>query len=406
MDTIFFVVCDGIGDRPIKQFDRKTPLEAANTPNLDQLAKNGISGCMQTIGLGINPGSDTAHLALFGYDPHVYYSGRGPFEVAGINMDLKPGDICFRVNVGTVDNNLEVIDRRAGRIDDTSEYAELLNGTEIDGVTFLLKPGTAYRIGMIMRGKGLSSAVSDLDPKKAGKKVKTAKALDSTSEAEFTAQVLNKFLKIAHKKLKDLPSNKKRETEGKFPANYLLVRGAGTYPDLQYFPERYGLKAACIAGAGLYKGIARAIGMDVIEVEEATGRPNSNLNAKVKKALDIQDKYDFIFLHFKAADSLGEDGNPEEKKQFIEKIDKAVKPFIDLKDSIVVITADHSTPCELMTHSADDVPFTVVSPRVRDDYVEHFNERECYRGRLGRIKGLEIMPLLLDLLGKVPKFGA
>ena len=360
---------------------------------------------MQVIGPGIKPGSDTAHLALFGYEPDIFYTGRGPFEVAGAGMEVEPGDVCFRVNAGTVDKNLIAVDRRAGRINDTSEIAELLNGTEIDGVKILLKKGTAYRLGMILRGKGLSAEVTGSDPKSVGVKVKISKPKDDSTEAKFTAEVINKFLGMAYEKLSELELNKNRVKQGKLAANYLMVRGAGLSPKLPSFENRYALKAACVAGAGLYKGVARLMGMKIVEVVGATGKPDSDLRAKVKKALEISKKHDLVFMHFKGADSLGEDGDVEGKVSYIEKVDEAVKGLLQFK-GLVVVTADHSTPCSLKDHSGDDVPVTIKGEPVRDDEVEHFNERECAKGRLGHIRGAHLMPIIIDLMGLAEKFGA
>lgn len=406
MDKVIFIVCDGLGDRPIPEFDRKTPLEAANTPNLDRLARGGISGAMDTVDIGVRPGSDTAHLALLGYDPHVYYTGRGPFEAAGIGMEVRPGDVCFRVNMGTVDENLVVVDRRAGRIDDTSEFAKLFDGTVIDGVTFLLKKGTGHRVGLVIRGEGLSDKITDCDPHVEGGKIYQAKPKDGSDEARFTAEVLNKFLTESHRKLKNLSINKKREREGKPPANYFLVRGAGVLPELPSFKDKYGLEAICISGAGLYKGVGRLLGMATPTVDGATGKPDSRLGNKIKKVIEEFRNYDFFFVHFKGADTLGEDGDYQGKKKFIEEIDRAIAPLFDLKDCLIVVTADHSTPCSLKAHSADDVPVTIHGKNVRDDDVKHFNERECAKGRLGHIKGLNLMPIIIDLMGLAELFGA
>ncbi len=396
MKKIVFIVCDGLGDRPIKELGGKTPLGAAKTPNLDRLAQEGICGTLIAIDKKTYPESHTAHLGLFGYNPKVYAIGRGPFEVAGINMELKPGDVCFRANMGTVDEKLIIIDRRAGRIEDTSEYTQLFNKTVIDGVTFLLKKATAYRVGLVMRGKSLSANITDGDPHKVGEKVLKVKPKDETQEAKFTARVLNKFLAQAYEKLKQLPSNKIREKEGKFPANYFLVRGAGVYPQIPSFQEKYGLKAACIAGAGLYKGIGRVLGMKVIEVKGATGKPDTNLKAKVNKMLEFYQDFDFFFVHFKATDSLGEDGNWQGKKDFIEKkIDPAVKPLFSLQDALVVVTADHSSPCILKDHSTDPVPLLIWGKGIKADRVAHFGERECRKGSLGLIKGIELMPKVM-----------
>lgn len=406
MMKTFFVICDGLGDRPIPKLGRKTPLEFAKTPNLDAMAKRGITGAMNTIDIGVRPGSDTAHLAIFGYDPHVYYTGRGPFETAGIGMAHKDGDICFRVNMGTVDASLRVIDRRAGRIDDTSVFAKELTGMKIDGVEFIVKQGTAYRMGMIMRGKNLSAHITDIDPVHEGKRVHVCEPTDDTPEAKRTAHILNTFVTRAHKILEKMPVNIERRKKGLPQANYLLVRGAGEYPELPRFFDKYGLRAACFAGAGLYKGIARLLGMEVVHVSGATGKPDSNIRAKVEEAIKHRNNYDFFFIHFKGADSCGEDGDVEGKVSYIEKIDDAIEPLLHQKNALVVITADHSTPCTIKSHSADDVPIVMMSNEVRDDDVHEFSERTCAKGRMGHIKGMHVMPIVLDLMGIAEKFGA
>lgn len=406
MQKVILIICDGIGDRPIPKLGRKTPLEAANTPNLDLITKKGISGAMHTIDIGVRPGSDTAHLSLFGYDPNVYYAGRGPYETAGIGMSHKPGDICFRVNMATVNEKMIVTDRRAGRLDDTSEYANLFDGTTIEGVTFMLKKATAYRLGLIMRGKGLSSAIEDVDPHWVDKPAHKAMPKDKSPEAKRTADILNKFLQLVREKLKSLPSNKERLLQGLPQANYMLVRGAGTYPDLPSFQDKYHLNAACFAGAGLYKGIARVLGMKVYSVPGATGKPDSNIRSKIDMVIKHLNDHEFFYVHFKGADSMGEDGNVEGKIAYIEKIDKAVAPLLKLKDAIVIITADHSTPCTIKNHSADDVPIVIMSEEARDDDNARFTERACAKGRLGHIKGEHLMPITIDLMGLAEKFGA
>jgi len=400
------VICDGLGDRPIKELGGKTPLEAGKKPNLDRLAKEGICGVMHTLGVGIRPGSDTSHLAIFGYDPKDYYHGRGPFEAAGIGMDLKPGDVALRGNMGTVDGSLMVTDRRAGRIPDTTPYAKALDGIVIDGVRFYVKPGTGHRVGVVMKGKGLSSRISDPDPHEVGVKIHPAIALDGSREAKFTANVLNKFLEKSHEILKDLKENEQRIKEGNPPGNYVLMRGAGYVADIPSFEKRYGLKAACVAGAGLYKGVARMLGMDVIKVEGATGLPDTNVESKFRMAKNALKQYDFIFVHVKAADSLGEDGNFKGKKEFIEKIDKAAKVLLGIQDTFVIVTADHTTPCALKAHSGDPVPVLINGPGVRVDDVKEFGERNCAKGGLGHIKGLELMPELINLMGKAALVGA
>ncbi len=407
VNKVIFVVFDGLGDRPIKEFGYKTPLEAAATPHFDAIAAKSLCGLSNALGRGVRPGSDVSHLAIFGYPMEKYYTGRGPIEVAGLGIKLQQGDVAFRGNFGTVDPDWNIVDRRAGRIRVVEEFAAALDGMEIDGVKIIVKPGTAHRAGVVFRGEGLSANITDADPHEEGRPVLAVKPKDDTPEAAFTAQILNKFMRNSYEILDKLETNKARAREGKFPANFLLLRGAGMYPTMPTFGEKYELKAACIAGGGLYKGIGAFLGMDLIEVEGATALPDSNVRNKFIAAKKALADYDFIFTHVKAADSLAEDGNFEGKKAFIEKCDIAVEELMDLpEDVLLVITADHSTACELKAHSADPVPLLFCSPHVRIDDVAEFNERAFAKGGLGRLEGKDIMPTVMNIMGKLHLLGA
>ena len=355
-----------MGDLPVPEFDNKTPLEAAEKPNMDWLAQNGKTGSMYVLGPGRRPNSDEAHLTLFGYDLEKDYPGRGPIEAAGAGADLQDGDIAIRANLATVDRDLHVLDRRCDRIEDTSPFVMPLNGTEIDGVKFLITPGTGYRVVIVMRGSGLSDKISNSDVHYVTEEkvveewqnlpVNKILPLDETAEAKHTAQALQKFLDKAHEVMEANPLNDQRQAEGKPRGNYFLTRGPGYYKQLQSFTQKWGLKkAACVAGAGLYKGLGVMVGMELIKVEGATGLPNTNVNAKMEKAKEILSNFDFIFIHVKPTDIFGENGDCVNKRDFISKIDKAIK-IIKNVDAKIVITADHSTPCSHKDHSADPVP--------------------------------------------------
>jgi len=400
------IVMDGLGDRPIDEFKGKTPLEAAKTPNLDKLSASGVNGIMDTIAPGVTPGSDTSHLSLFGLDPEEHYHGRGPLEVLGVGVGLKHGDICLRANVGTVEPDMTIKDRRAGRIDSTAEHCKALDGLKIDGVEIILKPSAWYRAALVLRGKGLSPNVGKNDPKEVGVKVMEVKPLDNSTAAKKTAAVLNKLTKLAYEKFKDLPINKKRTATGKLPGNMLLFRGAGKYVPAPTLEERFGIKAACVAGGGLYKGVARYVGMEVIDVPGATGRYDSDYDAMVKAVKAALDDHDLVFLHFKATDSAGEDGNPQLKKEMIEKMDKAIGGLLSLKDCIIVATADHTTPCSLKHHSYEPVPVVMAAPGVRTDDVIAFGERSCAKGGLHRMRGLDLIHVILAHMGVLKLYGA
>lgn len=406
MPKVILLILDGLGDRPVAELSGLTPLEAAATPNLDKLATQGICGLQNALGVGQRPGSDTSHLAILGYDPHLYYTGRGTIEVAGLGMRLEAGDVALRGNLGTVTDDLLVVDRRAGRISDTGPFVKDLDGLSFEGVTLHIKPGTGHRAGIILRGPSLSSHISDNDPHEVGVRIHEVKPLDDSAEAAFTARVANHLFTEAHRILKHHPLNQERVAQGKPPANYLLARGAGFYKKVETFQERYRLKACAIAGGGLYKGLGAFTGMDVLKVPGATGLANTDISAKFQAALEaLGGAYDFAFVHVKATDAFGEDGDFLGKKSFIERLDQSAQILLNRPDLLVVVTGDHSTPCALKRHSGDPVPIMMVGEGVRTDQVTAFGERSCAQGGLGRLTGLMIMPEIINLLGLSPLIG-
>ncbi|MFW6145137.1 MAG: 2,3-bisphosphoglycerate-independent phosphoglycerate mutase, partial [Candidatus Natronoplasma sp.] len=269
-DRILMLILDGVGDRSVKELNGKTPLQAAETPNLDHFAEKGENGLMDTIAPGIRPGSDTGHLALLGYDPYEVYTGRGPFEASGAGLELDPDDVAFRCNFATLKDG-KVVDRRAGRI---KEKQEELTKTvqEIDlGVDFQFKDTVEHRGVLILKGEGLGGDVSDVDPHKEKEEFHEAVPLKDTKENKKTADILNDFTKKSTEVLTDHPVNKEREEQGKPPANVILPRGGGKVPRLEDMRSKHGLETAAISGITLVKGVCALAGMNIIEVEGATG---------------------------------------------------------------------------------------------------------------------------------------
>ncbi len=404
---ILLVVFDGLGDRPCAEFGGKTPLEAANTPNLDKLAAGGACGLLSTAGVGIRPGSDVAHLSLFGYDAAKDYPGRGPIEALGVGFGLKTGDIALRADFGTVNEKGIITDRRAGRIESVAELAKAVSGREFNGARVFVTPSVGHRAAVVLRGDGLSAAICDGDPHREGVAPTTIIPTQRSQDAQKTADALNEFTDFAHKVLKKHELNKTREKQKKPPANFVLVRGAGMHKEVAGFEKKYNLKAACVAGGGLYKGIARLVGMKVINVAGATGTPETNVAAKVSAATEALKSNDFVFLHLKGTDVMGEDGNAKGKKSYLEKADKALAPLLKLQDAIVAVTGDHSTPCSLKKHSGDPVPLLFNGKGIRTDAqaAKKFGERPCSQGSVGRIFGKDLMPELLNLSGRAPLVG-
>ena len=399
-NKILFFVLDGASDRPVGGM---TPLQDAVTPNLDKLADTGISGIMDTIAPGIRPGSDTAHLSLLGYDPYKYYTGRGPFEAAGVGIDVEAGDVAFRCNFATLKDG-NIIDRRAGRIRETSELARSISEDVDVGVNFIFKESTGHRAAMVIRGEGLSADVTSNDPKKEDKPMKEFHA--GSPEAEKTVKILNDFVAQSIKVLEDHPVNVERINAGKPPANVILLRGAGLVPDIRPFEEKYGLKPAVVAAAGLVIGIGKMCGMEYIDCEGGTGSVDSDVKGKVKTAINALEDHDYVLVNIKGADEAGHDGDYEKKRDFIGKIDEAFKDVLDLTGTMVVVTADHSTPVSIKDHSADPVPIMINGDGVRIDGVGAYNEIDAANGGLHRIKGMDLMHILLDLINRTEKFGA
>jgi len=407
------LIMDGLGDRPIKNLNNKTPLQAAKTPNMDKMAKKGINGIMDSIKPGIIPGSDTAHISILGYDPYTVYTGRGPFEASGVGVTVLPGDIAFRCNFSTSDENNIITDRRAGRIREGSkEIVESLNEMIIEGyedIEIIFKESTGHRAVLVLRGEGLSDKVSDADPKKEGKSPKKVVATDGSKEAEKTADILNKLVEKSYEMIKDHPVNIKRMENNENPANIIIPRGAGAVPEVESLNDKYNVKSMCIAETGLILGIAKFAGMDLVEVEGATGGVDTNLDNIIDAIIENVNNSDhnFFLINIDGADEAGHDGNLEDKLSFIEKVDKTVvKRLLDLEDCYIILTADHSTPISAMDHTADPVPMIIYGPEVRTDDVNQFSEIEAYKGGLCRIRGSDVMDILMDLMNNSKKFGA
>ncbi len=408
------VVGDGMGDRPLAELNGKTPLEAAKKPSLNWLAERGICGIIDIIAPGIPPGSDVAHLALLGYDAKKVYSGRGAFEAIGFGVEILPNDVAFRCNFATADSKLTVIDRRAGRIATVDaarlakEFKEVtLQGHEDVQITF--RNTIQHRAILLLRGASLSTMVSDSDPFKAGKKVLEVHPLESTSEAGKTAQVLNKLTQYFHKVLKVHPLNVEREMAGLFPANIVLCRGAGKLPDFTPLPLQYDISPVAISAMPLVKGVCKAAGMELIDVSGATGTYDTNVLAKANAVVKALRSHDFVFVHVKATDIASHDNRVSEKVRMIEKIDQLVDHIInnaDLSETYIAVTADHTTSSRTREHEGDPVPVVIHGPEVRMDDVREFSERECAKGGLGRIRGKDLLPIIMNLLGKAKKFGA
>lgn len=406
---ILLIVIDGIGDRPHPALGGATPLSAAKTPVLDRMAREGVTGIMDTIAPGVRPGSDTSHLALLGYPPRECYTGRGPLEAEGSGIRMRPGMIGFRGNYATLDENGLVADRRAGRIHGTEPLSRAIQeGVDLSafGVTFQFVSGAGHRAALALEGEGLGDGVGSNDPKHEGIAPKPFEPLTGRPEDAKTVAVLSEFVRQARPILVDHPLNRDRLAAGLPPANEVLLRGAGRMGDFQPFSERYGLAGAVISAATLITGIGTVVGLETVRVEGATGSVDTNLDGKIRAAGEALETHGFVLLNIKGADESGHDGKPEQKRDFLERVDAALAPLLKIPETVIVICGDHSTPCTVKDHSADPVPVLMRGEGVRPDRVDRFDEFACAEGGLHRIRGCDLLPMALDLVGKAHKYGA
>jgi 2,3-bisphosphoglycerate-independent phosphoglycerate mutase len=384
---ILFVM-DGLGGLP-REPGGETELESARTPNLDRLAAESICGLHQPICPGVTPGSGPSHLALFGYDPLRYQVGRGVLGALGVNFPLRPSDVCARGNFCTVDERGRVTDRRAGRIptERNRELIERLRSIELPDAELFLETEKEHRFLLVLRGDALSGDLEDTDPQSTG--ITPLSPRPVSSEAERTAGLVQLFVERARELL-----------AGQDQANMVLLRGFSTKPDWPGYSERYGLKAAAVAGYPMYRGVARLVGMDILETGPDLGEAIAVLQQQYAD-------YDFFFLHFKGTDSAGEDGDFDRKVALIEEADGHVPSLLDLQPDVLVVTGDHSTPSVLATHSWHPVPVLLRSRYCRPDQVRSFGERECMLGGLGPgFPAMDLMEVAMANALRLEKFGA
>lgn len=407
------VSIDGLGDRPINELGGLTPLEAATTPTLDIIAREGIVGLVDPYAPGVPCGTDVGHLCMLGYDPKEVYSGRGPIEALGSGLEIYPGDVAFRCNFATVDHEGKVLDRRAGRIrEGVDELAKILNNITVnENIIANFAPATDHRAVLVLRGQGLSPNVSDSDPggNNEDMTIQPVQPLDTTNAARKTAQALEEYLAFAHEVLNQHPINSQRIRRGELPANAILTRGAGIVTHFTPIKERFnGIRCAAISGEATVQAIAKMSGMQIYTDPGITGSYDFNGHLKARATLDLLQDNDLVLVHVKATDLAGHDGRWDYKKAIIEQIDKMMGVIKDSvnPDTLIAITADHSTPCEVKEHSGDPVPVLIWGRGVRRDKQLTYDENSCAFGGLGRITGKDYFNILIDLMGFSQKYGA
>ena len=400
-----------MADRPLRELDGKTPLEAADKPALDEIARLGECGIMDPISPGRPPGSDVANLALLGYDPFVCYRGRGALEALGAGLDVQEGDVAFRGNFATIDRNGVIIDRRAGRVDGRvfEKYLADILLPSYPEVEAIARPTVEHRLAIVLKGKSLSWKIGDSDPHGGEAPPKRVEPLDGSPEAKRTAKITNELLQVLKERLRDCPINQRRVEQGLNPANIILVRGAGAPPRIEPFRKLYGVSGACVAVNAVVRGACRSADLDLLEVPGGTGGVDTDTIAKARVVEENIRRYDFVYLHVKGTDNASHDGNIELKIKMIEKIDAMTRHLLDhlnLDETYITITADHTTSLRERDHRGDPVPLAIMGPDVRRDTVTSYGERACATGGLGRVRGIDLMPILMNLLGRAPLYGS
>jgi len=386
---IILLVLDGLGGLPMEA-GGDTALEAASTTNLDRLAQEGTTGQTIPISLGVTPGSGPAHLALFGYDPLTHDVGRGVLEATGVGMQIAKGDVAARGNFCTLDDKGLITDRRAGRIptEAAAPIVDRLREIEIPGYAFEIQHVREYRFALVARGSGLESNLADTDPQQVG--LAPFEVIPEETQSRLSAELFNQWIEASRSVLAGEPV-----------ANGLTLRGFSTNPELPQFGPSYGLNAACVAVYPMYKGVASLVGMELLDFEGES--PEDEFAALAAR----WDDFDFAFVHIKATDSRGEDGDFEGKLAVIEGVDQQLSQLMDLNPAVLAVTGDHSTPARMRSHSWHPVPLLLWAPdTVLPDDSSSFGERVCARGGLGTIPAKSLMALLLGHAGRLHKFGA
>ncbi|MEW6058865.1 MAG: 2,3-bisphosphoglycerate-independent phosphoglycerate mutase [Actinomycetota bacterium] len=418
MKRLLYVCLDGLGDDPVPRLGDRTPLEAADTPFLDSLADKGRTGTVVTVGEGIAPESDIAVFAILGYDPRGEHPGRGVVEAVGSGMEFRDGDLAYRVNFATADGPT-ILDRRVGR-DLTSEEAHALAEDvnmklKLPGATFELLATVEHRGALVIRADegALSAEVTNTDPayRKEGSlgvaletfepKVARCEPLEDSDAARRAADLTNAFVEDSAKVLDASDVNKNRRRQGKLPGNVILTRDGGDHrPRLQTIQERFGLSWGCFVEMPVERGISMLLGMEPVAAPRLASEGDYARWAEL--AAEALESFGALYIHIKGPDVPAHDGRAEDKRDIIATIDRAffgeVLPLIDLKRTVVAVTADHSTSGVRKAHTAEPVPLLVCGGGVQADGVTSFGEGACAGGSIGRIRGVDILPRLIPLV--------
>ncbi|MDR1371327.1 MAG: cofactor-independent phosphoglycerate mutase [Dysgonamonadaceae bacterium] len=391
------ILGDGMADEPIPEFGNKTPLQQAETLNLDYLAKIGCSGMLDTIPVGFHPGSEIANLSVLGYDLNEVFEGRGVLEAASIGVDISVDEMAMRCNLICIQDG-KIKNHSAGHISN-EEAGELIRYLDenlgSDKVHFF--QGVSYR--HLLKMKDADKRIDCKPPHDImGVDYESMMIRPEVPEASETANNLNGLILKSQKLLKDHPVNLKRIADGKDPANSIWPWSPGYKPKMRTIAELYGIRSgAVISAVDLINGIGVYAGLEVVHVEGATGLYDTNYEGKARAALDALKRHDFVYLHIEASDEAGHEGDAVLKMKTIENLDKRVVKTI-LEETLksgepvtIALLPDHPTPCRIKTHTNDPIPFVIYKPENAPDEVEKYDEFSCREGKYGLLKGNEFI---------------
>jgi len=414
-----YVLLDGVGDLPHPNLVGKTPLDAASTPNLDRLAKNGMMGQVITVGKGIAPESDIAVFNMLGYKfKHDDYAGRGVVEAIGIGIDFKDGDLALRGNFATLNDNGVIIDRRAGRKIEKQDAEAVSNEIEEkikfsdENATAIITPTIGHRLVIRIRSNcALSSNISNTDPayvRVAGMgiakavtdflKIEKCLPLDEESHTKLASKLVNELTEQSLDIMKKSKVNERRKENGKKLLNGILLRDAGNiYPKVTPINDLHSMKFSCIVDMPVEIGISEILKMKTYDAGGLT-----DYEEKAKVAAKAMDEQNAVYVHLKGPDEFGHDGDAQGKMENIEEIDKrffgTLLDNIDSSKVAVIVSADHSTPCINKGHSADPVPLLISGDMVTNDDTQRFTETEAKKGRIGLIDGAQVITTGIDII--------
>jgi len=397
------IVLSGASDRPISKLDYRTPLQYAYKRNLNDLANKGINGMMYTLRPGVKPGEAVSIFSILGYDVKDY-PGLSPIVNAGLGATLSPGDLALRGTFATLNDEGKMISNDAYLEEGGKVLALNIDGMNINGVrisvnsfdevTSAAKNIGTSECGVVLHGKGLSNNIETV----VNGTIPYFKPHNGSEEAKTTAQVLNEFVNSATKILKESEINARRKVRKKLPANTLILKEPVMVPKIEQFKDKYNVKGACIAGNYLVKGTSRLCGLDTVDVDGATGGKNTNLISKMEGVLEGLMNYHFVLLHIKMPDIYGREKDVHGKIDAIERIDTALGYLLQELggEAIVGVTSDYTRSAVTGEITGDASPILFHSPDSRRDDVREFDELSCVNGHVGRIRGMDVMPLFLN----------